>query len=67
MGDEGKVHSLITDGAKVNSANKMNGWTALHWASYRGHRYGWTALYWASYSLIEVTGTQDYKSDQILI
>jgi len=38
MGDEGKVHSLITSGAKVNSANKMNGWTALHWASYRGHR-----------------------------
>ena len=30
---------LVGQGANVNSSNKVNGWTALHWAAYRGHRY----------------------------
>ena len=38
IGDETKVQLLIGQGAHVNSANKVNGWTALHWAAYRGHR-----------------------------
>ncbi|KAI8993194.1 ankyrin repeat-containing domain protein [Pilobolus umbonatus] len=31
-------------GVNVNSQNKMNGWTALHWASHRGHEHVITAL-----------------------
>ncbi|XP_063676948.1 ankyrin repeat domain-containing protein 40-like [Bolinopsis microptera] len=37
-GDEAKAQILIGQGANVNSSNKVNGWTALHWAAYRGHR-----------------------------
>ena len=39
IGDETKAQMLIGQGANVNSSNKVNGWTALHWAAYRGHRY----------------------------
>ena len=38
LGDEGKVMDLVRKGADVNSSNKVNGWTALHWAAYRGHK-----------------------------
>ncbi|KAL5264888.1 hypothetical protein ACHWQZ_G005841 [Mnemiopsis leidyi] len=38
IGDETKAQMLIGQGANVNSSNKVNGWTALHWAAYRGHR-----------------------------
>ncbi|XP_065667407.1 ankyrin repeat domain-containing protein 40 [Hydra vulgaris] len=36
-GDKDLLNKLITNGAQINSQNKMNGWTALHWASKRGH------------------------------
>ncbi|ORE22669.1 ankyrin [Rhizopus microsporus] len=31
-------------GVNLNSQNKMNGWTALHWAAHRGHEHVITAL-----------------------
>ena len=31
-GDEDALTSLLQSGVNVNSANAMNGWTALHWA-----------------------------------
>ena len=37
-GDVDAVSSLLQQGANVNSQNKMNGWTALHWAAKRGNR-----------------------------
>jgi len=36
-GDEDALTSLLQSGVNVNSANAMNGWTALHWACKRGH------------------------------
>jgi len=37
MGDNESVYRCLTQGADVNSKNKMNGWTCLHWAAKRGH------------------------------
>ena len=31
-GDVDAMSSLLKAGVNVNSVNKMNGWTALHWA-----------------------------------
>ena len=31
-GDVDIMNSLLNAGVNVNSQNKMNGWTALHWA-----------------------------------
>ena len=47
-GDVDAMSSLLKAGVNVNSVNKMNGWTALHWAckvkkthiTYRPH-FGW--------------------------
>ncbi|KAL0279495.1 UNVERIFIED_CONTAM: hypothetical protein PYX00_001038 [Menopon gallinae] len=39
IGDELAVLELIRDGVDVNSQNKMNGWTALHWAAARNHKH----------------------------
>merc|ERR1719210_1925490 len=36
-GDVDAMTSLLQSGVNVNSANSMNGWTALHWACKRGH------------------------------
>ena len=36
-GDKNMLNRLIREGAEINSQNKMNGWTALHWAAKRGH------------------------------
>lgn len=36
-GDEESVRALVDSGTEVNAPNAMNGWTALHWASKRGH------------------------------
>ena len=37
IGDTDAVCNLLQNGADVNSQNKMNGWTCLHWAAKRGH------------------------------
>uniref|UniRef100_A0A1I8IJK2 ANK_REP_REGION domain-containing protein n=1 Tax=Macrostomum lignano TaxID=282301 RepID=A0A1I8IJK2_9PLAT len=37
QGDEERVASLLAAGAGVNSVNRVNGWTALHWAAKRDH------------------------------
>ncbi|XP_071493487.1 ankyrin repeat domain-containing protein 40-like [Diadema antillarum] len=37
IGDRDGIEDCLGQGADVNSQNKMNGWTALHWASKRGH------------------------------
>ena len=34
-GDIEALESILTNGIDVNSKNKMNGWTALHWAARR--------------------------------
>jgi len=36
-GDIEAVENLIKKGVEINSQNKMNGWTALHWAAKRNH------------------------------
>ncbi|KAI8099769.1 ankyrin repeat-containing domain protein [Halteromyces radiatus] len=36
LGNTKAVQHFIHGGVKINSQNKMNGWTALHWASHRG-------------------------------
>ncbi|KAI8335977.1 hypothetical protein BC941DRAFT_429925 [Chlamydoabsidia padenii] len=36
MGNTKAVQQYIIAGVKINSQNKMNGWTGLHWASHRG-------------------------------
>lgn len=36
-GDQDAMTSLLQAGVNVNSANSINGWTALHWACKRGH------------------------------
>ena len=38
IGDEDAVRSMLTNGVDINSQNRMNGWTALHWAVHRGHK-----------------------------
>lgn len=37
LGDVEGVYKCLSQGADVNSKNKINGWTSLHWASKRGH------------------------------
>ena len=38
IGNEYELQRLVLEkGVDVNSRNKMNGWTALHWACKRGH------------------------------
>ena len=37
MGDKECVYKCLSQGADINSKNKMNGWTSLHWAAKRGH------------------------------
>ncbi|XP_041473819.1 ankyrin repeat domain-containing protein 40-like [Lytechinus variegatus] len=37
IGDQDGIEECLCQGADINSQNKMNGWTALHWASKRGH------------------------------
>ena len=36
-GDMEAVQKFINQGIPINSQNKMNGWTALHWAAKRNH------------------------------
>ena len=38
IGDEENVRILVERGANLNSAHKINGWTALHWAAKRNHK-----------------------------
>jgi ankyrin repeat protein len=35
-GDIEAIRALIIAGAHIDAKNKMNGWTALHWAARRG-------------------------------
>ncbi|KAI9008966.1 ankyrin repeat-containing domain protein [Phycomyces nitens] len=37
LGNPKAVHHFIHAGVNINSQNKINGWTALHWAAHRGH------------------------------
>lgn len=37
VGNLKEISKLIDLGVNVNSVNKVNGWSALHWASKRGH------------------------------
>ncbi|XP_072028827.1 ankyrin repeat domain-containing protein 40-like [Amphiura filiformis] len=37
IGDQETLGRLLQEGVDINSQNHMNGWTALHWASKRGH------------------------------
>ncbi|CAO3615699.1 unnamed protein product [Cunninghamella blakesleeana] len=37
LGNIKAVQHYLQAGVKLNSQNKMNGWTALHWASHRGN------------------------------
>ncbi|KAI7862477.1 hypothetical protein BDF14DRAFT_1855201 [Spinellus fusiger] len=37
LGNFKAVHHFIHSGVNINSQNKINGWTALHWAAHRGH------------------------------
>jgi hypothetical protein len=39
LGDVDKVQVLVSAGVDVNSQNKVNGWTALHWAAKRNHKH----------------------------
>ena len=36
-GDIEALESILSNGIDVNSKNKMNGWTALHWAARRNN------------------------------
>ena len=39
IGDlDGAISQIRTNGANIDSQNRVNGWTALHWASKRGHK-----------------------------
>lgn len=38
IGNLDKARILVERGVNINSANTMNGWTALHWAAKRGHK-----------------------------
>lgn len=38
IGDVAKVKILLKKGVNINAANRMNGWTPLHWAAKRGHK-----------------------------
>lgn len=38
LGDLEKVKILVGRGVNVNSQNKVNGWTGLHWAAKRNHK-----------------------------
>ncbi|KAJ1926033.1 hypothetical protein EC988_010332, partial [Linderina pennispora] len=37
LGNLKAVTAYIRSGIHIDSQNKMNGWTALHWACKRGH------------------------------
>eukprot|EP00057_Strongylocentrotus_purpuratus_P034572 XP_795778.1 PREDICTED: ankyrin repeat domain-containing protein 40 [Strongylocentrotus purpuratus] len=37
IGDQDGIEESLCQGADINSQNHMNGWTALHWATKRGH------------------------------
>ncbi|XP_057301292.1 ankyrin repeat domain-containing protein 40-like [Hydractinia symbiolongicarpus] len=37
IGEVDTALNLLRSGADINSQNKMNGWTCLHWAAKRGH------------------------------
>lgn len=37
VGNLEEIREIISSGVNVNSVNKVNGWSALHWASKRGH------------------------------
>ena len=37
LGDLEKAKVLLNNGVNINSQNKMNGWSALHWAAKRNH------------------------------
>ncbi|KAI9310123.1 hypothetical protein BX666DRAFT_1299520 [Dichotomocladium elegans] len=37
LGNLKAVQHFAKSGVNLNSQNKMNGWSALHWASHRGH------------------------------
>ncbi|XP_046394090.1 ankyrin repeat domain-containing protein 40-like [Ischnura elegans] len=37
LGDEQSVRILLATGININAQHPVNGWTALHWASKRGH------------------------------
>lgn len=39
IGDLEKVIVLVGHGVNVNSQNKVNGWTGLHWAAKRNHKH----------------------------
>ena len=39
LGNVDKVQVLVHAGVDVNSQNKVNGWTALHWAAKRNHKH----------------------------
>ena len=39
LGDLEKVKLLVGHGVNVNSQNKVNGWTGLHWAAKRNHKH----------------------------
>ena len=38
IGDEDAVRAMLMNGVDINSQNKVNGWSALHWAVHRGHK-----------------------------
>lgn len=38
VGDEQSVRILLASGININAQHPVNGWTALHWASKRGHQ-----------------------------
>ncbi|KAG8223312.1 hypothetical protein J437_LFUL001186 [Ladona fulva] len=38
VGDEQSVRILLGSGININAQHPVNGWTALHWASKRGHQ-----------------------------
>ena len=37
IGDERSARALVDSGVDINSQNRMNGWSCLHWASKRNH------------------------------
>lgn len=38
LGDVEKIKVLLDGGVNINSQNKLNGWTGLHWAAKRNHK-----------------------------
>ena len=56
-GDVDAMSSLLKAGVNVNSVNKMNGWTALHWACKVKNSYNIPATFTTHYTTLQISIT----------